>query len=229
MPIELNEDDMQVVLKLQEAKNTTIQRAKDFYRIQVKKLANPDISNRSEIILENFQRGRNGNSADVFDDKPKKAAKAKKVAKVKAAKPEKTPRVEVSLPELSREVELKQTEQPYVFTANLFGKKHAVILAEIDHGKGAESRFGYIGVSARRLDLAKKYAKENDLPLAICATVRVKGRLDQGYAVPLVLFEKYKLESKHALTLGKEARSAYQADGWAGVKFTEAKVEKKAA
>lgn len=226
MAIELNEQDIAAVGKIQERKNTTLARAKEYYRIQVKKLANPDVSNRHEIILENLTRG-DGRSAP-------KGKKAKSASKRKAAKEvdfDADPkRPEVPLPEMSREVELKPTEQAHVFTANLFGKKHAVIQAEIDHGKGAEDRFGYVGVSERKLNLAKAFAKENGgLPLAIAATVRVKGRLDQGYAVPLEVFEAHMLKSKHALTLSGKARLAYQEVGWAGVKFVELKAEAKAA
>lgn len=227
MPIELNEDDIQVVLKIQEAKNTTIARAKEFYRLQVKKLANPDVQGRHQIILDNFNRSRNGEKPEVVVVfKKEKTAKAQKV---KAPEAEKPVRSEVPLPEIAKEVELKPTEQPYVYTANLFGRKHAVVSANVDHTNGAESRFGYIGVSERRLNFAKEYAKANDLPVAICATVRIKGRLDQGYAVPLDSFEKFILKSKHALTLGAEARQAYASEGWASVKFTEVKAEKKAA
>jgi hypothetical protein len=231
MPIELNEDDIAVVLKIQEAKNTTISRAKEYYRLQAKRLANPDIKNRAEIILENFNRNRNGKqTSDVFAEKTVK--KTKKGAKTSgaASKSAPEPELEVALPELEREVELRPvTDHKRVYSALLFGKRTVVVMGEIDHGNGAADRFGYVGISEKKLTEAKRYARENEMPVAVCAIVRVKGRLDQGYAVPLNLFEKFALKSKHALTLGKEARAAYAEDGWAGVKFVEIKGEEKAA
>jgi len=69
--------------------------------------------------------------------------------------------------------------------------------------------------------LVQDYAKANDLPVAIAVVVRVKGRLDQGYAIPLDVFKKFKGKSL-AVNLSGEARQAYAAEGWVGVKFTEA-------
>ncbi len=235
MPIELNENDLAAIGTIQEAKSTTVARAKEYYRKAVAKLANPDLEDRHEIVLENFNRGTNGSSEDVFaeKDKPAKTKKAKtaKVAKApkaakksKAAKKEPKPRIEVPLPELDREVELKTNGEPAVYTANLFGKKHAVVMAERNRERGADARFESIGVSERRLDAVTKYAKENELPVAIAAVVRIKGRLDQGYAIPLDVFKRFKGKSL-AVNLSAEARAAYQENGWAGVKFSEAKAE----
>jgi hypothetical protein len=231
MPVALNEEDMLVVGKIQELKNTTIARAKEYYRKKVNSLANPDVADRAQIIWDGFKRGdKVGAEAPEKETTMPKAKKVKAAKKEKAPKAEKVAKVDVPLPELDTEIELKPVDGlPYVFTALLGGKKHACVQASVDHGNGADSRFGYIGVSERRLSAVKAHAKENDLPVAVCATVRLKGRLDQGYAVPLEVFEKFKMESKHALTLGSEARAAYAKDGWAGVKFIEAKSEKKAA
>lgn len=240
MPIELTEADLAVIGKIQELKNSTHSKAKELYRKRVQRLANPDVENRAEVIWENVQRGSNG---DVFaeEEAPVKKAKKEKVAKApkvpKAAKGskakkapvEKISRPDIPLPVLEREVDLKPVdESPYVYVANLFGKKHAVALAERNREGGADHRFESIGVSERRLGLVQDYAKANDLPVALAAVVRVKGRLDQGYAIPLEVFKKFKGKSL-AVNLSGEARQAYEADGWAGVKFTEAKVEKKAA
>lgn len=243
MPIELTEADLAVIGKIQELKNSTHSKAKELYRKRVQRLANPDVENRAEVIWENVQRGSNG---DVFaeEEAPVKKAKKEKVAKApkapKAAKEAKTPkakkapaekvsRPDIPLPVLEREVELKPIdESPYIYVANLFGKKHAVALAERNREGGADHRFESIGVSERRLGLVQDYAKANDLPVALAAVVRVKGRLDQGYAIPLDVFKKFKGKSL-AVNLSGEARQAYEADGWAGVKFIEVKVEKKAA
>ena len=239
MTIELNEDDLTAVGKIQELKNVTIAKAKEIFRKYVKQLANPDVEGRSEIVLENIKRGKNGNPADVFEDEPKpkkvkaikapKEPKAAKAPKAKKAPAEKVSRPDVPLPALDREVELKSVdEEPYVYTANLFGKKHAVVCAERNREGGADHRFESVGVSERRMDAVEKYAKANDFPVAIAASVRLKGRLDQGYAIPLAVFEQFKGKSL-AVNLSGEARLAYQNEGWDGVKFVEAKAEKAAA
>lgn len=96
MPIELNETDLAAVGKLQELKNTTIARAKEFYRLKVKQLANPDIPNRAEIVLENFLRSKNAADGDeqMTAPKQKKGPKAKKESKAKTAKKAKAPKKE---------------------------------------------------------------------------------------------------------------------------------------
>jgi hypothetical protein len=249
MPIELTESDLVACGKIQETKNTTIAKAKELFRRHAAKLANPDVEGRADIVLENVLRGGKSTefNTDVFEEEaPVKEKKEKKAKTPKAPKAEKTPkaakapkakkasaekvsRPDIPLPELEREVEIKSVEeQPHVFTANLFGKKHAVAYAERNREGGADHRFESIGVSERRLGLVEDYAKANDLPVAIAAVVRVKGRLDQGYAIPLEVFEKFKGKSL-AVNLSGEARQAYQESGWAGVKFIEVKSEKKAA
>ena len=50
MPVALNEEDMLVVGEIQELKNTTIARAKEYYRKKVNSLANPDVADRAQII-----------------------------------------------------------------------------------------------------------------------------------------------------------------------------------
>ena len=237
------EADQTAIAKIQESRVITRDAAVKLFRKNMLALANPEAENRAELILEAVQR-TNGHaqSAEAVSDitKPRKmtrnerrlANKEKKAMK-KTAQKEAPKRVEpVEVPELDREVELKLVgdSHPYVYTANLFGRKHAVVWSEINHDKeGAGGRFGFVSVSARRLAFAESFAKENSLPIAVCATVRVKGKLDQGYAVPLAAFEEFKLESKNALTLGSKARSAYREQGWDNCKFVEAKVEQKAA
>ena len=225
--IALNEADLAVVSKIQEAKSTTRQRANEFYRNQVKKLANPDIENRAEIIWENFQRGTTPEPAE----KPVKAKAEKKANEPKVPKAAKVKAevVEVPLPALDREVELKPVaDLSGVYTGKMLGGKHVVIWAERNRSNGADHRFESVGVSEGRLDKAKQYAKENDLPVALAVTVRVKDRLDQGYAIPVELFTKFKGKSM-AVVLSVEARAAYAEKGWAGVKFVELKAEEKVA
>ena len=241
MTIELNEDDLTAVGKIQELKNVTIAKAKEIFRKYAKQLANPDVEGRSEIILDNIKRGKNGNSADVFEDEPKpNKAKATKTPKVKAEKKakapkqpkaEKVPRLEVPIPELTSDVELKVvTDQKHVYTASVFGKKHAVLFAERRRNK-AGARFQAIGFSDKHLSVVLDYAKEKGLPVAICAAVRVNGKADQGYVIPYDLYDKFQCKEglATAVNLRAEARLAYETEGWAGVKFNEAKAEKAAA
>jgi hypothetical protein len=241
MPIELTEADLAACGKIQEVKNTTIAQAKEIFRKYAAKLANPEVEGRADIVLDNVLRAKNnGEIPPAVEDEPVKKTKKAKAAKApkepKAAKApkarkapaEKVSRPDIPLPVLEREVEIKPVDgQPHVYTANLFGKKHAVAYAERNRDGGADHRFESIGVSERRLELVESYAKANDLPVAIAAVVRVKSRLDQGYAIPLDVFEKFKGKSL-AVNLSGEARQAYAADGWAGVKFIEAKVKKAA-
>jgi hypothetical protein len=245
MPIDLTEADLVACGKIQELKTTTIAKAKEIYRKHVAALANPDVEGRAEIVFGNIQRGAKSTQFDTdgIEETPVKAKKEKKVKapKVKKAKAEKktkkapkserAPRVEVPLPALEREVELKPVEElAHVFTANLFGKKTAVILAERNRLKVA-GRFQAIGFSEKYLDAAVKYGKSNDLPVAVCAQVRVNGRVDQGYAIPLDVFSKFKCKEgiAAAVNLRGDARAAYENEGWAGVRFIEFKAQGKAA
>ncbi len=231
--ISLNENDLIVVGKIQERKGCTLARAREAYRIHAAKLADPSRLDRHDVIWENIQRGNKSASSDVKEITKEKVmpkakkAKAKKVAKAKVES-NGLARVKVELAELEREIELTPAgdEFKHVFTANLFGRKHAVIMAEIDHSKGVEDRFGYVPVSIGRLKQASDFSAVHDkLPVAIVAVVRVKGRVDQGYAVPREVFSEFMLKSKHALTLSGKARFAYRANGWDGCKFSVAKAE----
>lgn len=84
-------------------------------------------------------------------------------------------------------------------------------------------------MSESRLDAAKKFGKDNEMPVALCVTVRVMDKLDQGYAVPLETFNKFKHGKSNGFSLSNEARTAYAEQGWVGCKFVEVKAEQKAA
>lgn len=258
----LNEHDLKVIRWIQELRSCKVSQATELYRQQAKKLADPDHPQRHDIIWEAVQRGekiepakeaapRSGRSeltaqmvttADkikpkekaVMPEKEKKAKKAKKPAK--KAKAPAAPRPEVELAELSRDVELTPAgdEFKHVYTANLFGKKHAAVLAsaayDVDEPK--KFRFNPIHISETRLDRAKKYASDQGLPLAVCAEVWMKDRRHQGYAVPEELLSKFATKMSRgriAMSLSAEARLAYREGGWDGVKFSVAKVEQAAA
>jgi hypothetical protein len=241
--MDFTEQDLATVQVLQESRGCTPEQAKAAYRKYVNKLPNPDIENRAELILDSINRGvpENGQDKEPAAEKPtrnekrlakKKAkadkkAKAPKAAKKGSKKTDSTPRVECELAKLERDVELTPTEQSGVYTANLFGRKTAVVWAERNRSNGAAARFETVNVSEKRLDNAKKYAKENDLPVAVCVTVRVIGKLDQGYAVPLALFNKLKTGS-NAFALSGAARKAYAEEGYADCKFV-VKAQEKAA
>lgn len=248
--MELNEQDLAVVAKIQELRNSTPDAARKMYRRGLQKLANQDVADRAELVWAAITRTAEPASDEEVEaavDAPKKltrnerrlAAKAKKeekkASKPKAAKkaPKKsdgTPRVECALVPLDRDVELSPvSEVKHAFTANLFGKKHVVIWGERNRSGGAAARFESVNLSESRLDAAKKYAKEADLPVAVCVTVRVLGKLDQGYAVPVAVFEKFRHEKSNAFTFSGAARQAYQDDGWAGCKFSVKAAAEKAA
>jgi len=241
---ELNELDLAAIGKIQELKNATIGKAKEIYRKLAKKLANEDVENRAELILDAVQRGIevNGGSEEVDEPVAKKKAakkepKAKKEKAPKAAKksngvkkPSKSaiPRIEHPLAKLEREVELTPVPETHLYTANLFGKKHVMVWTERNRSTGAETRFQSVNVSESQLDELKKYAKAEDLPAAVCCTVRVLGKLDQGYAIPLDVFSKEKA-GKSGFNLSGASRKAYSEDGWDGIKFSKNTVAEKAA
>ena len=239
MAITYNESDLAAVGKIQESQGCTIAKAKEIFRKQVQKLANPDVEGRAQLVLDAIERGVEVASDEEVEEtvSKKKAPKARKQkpaakkSKSKKLRKATTPRTVQPLPELSREVELiPVAETLSVYTANLFGKKHVVVWTERDHGTGVAARFQTIAISGKQIDAAKKYGKENDLPLALCVTVRVNGRLDQGYAVPFKLFDEHRQRSKknNLLTLSGAARKAYSEGGWDGVKFSERSAEKAA-
>lgn len=236
MPLTYTESDLNAVGRIQQDRGCTIENAKAVYRKYILKLANPDADNRAELVLASISRGVQASDEEVEASiAPKRVAKkvtakkepkAKKVAKPKAERK----RIDWPITKPEKEVELTESDVPHVYTASLFGKKYATIWAELDHAtQGADSRFGPIPISQVRLSAAKSYGKENDLPIAVCVTVRVGGRLDQGYAIPVALFEKFEAGKKKQLSLSGAARKAYSENGWDGVRFTEKKVEEKAA
>jgi hypothetical protein len=255
---ELNELDLAAIEKIQELKNTTPANAKQIYRKHANKLPNPDIENRADLILAAIERGAEVASDEEVEEsvtKPRMTrnerrlakreakeakAKAKKESKPKAAKksngekaPRKkaasVPRVEFPLAKLEREVELTPIpEERSLYTGLLFGKKTVTVWVERNRSTGADARYQSVNVSEAQLEAAKKYAKANDMPVAVCCSVRVLGKMDQGYAIPLDTFNKQKAGAC-SFNLSGAARKAYSEDGWDGVKFSEKKVEEKAA
>jgi hypothetical protein len=248
--MEFTELDLGAVAKIQEIRNCTHAKAKEIFRLGSLQLANPDAENRAELVLAAIERAGGELASDeeveatVTKKKPtkwerKQASKAKKEAKKangkkNGEKKRKAPaksgtRIEWPLAALDREVELTPVpDAKHVYTTNLFGKKHAVIWNERNRSTGAEARFQSINVSQPQLDAAKKHAKENDLQVGICVSVRVKDKLDQGYAVPIALFEKFK-SGESGFNLSGAARKAYGEDGWEGVKFSAVEAKAKAA
>jgi hypothetical protein len=243
--LEFNYFDLEAAGKIQERRGCTIAKAKEIYKKHVQALANPDIENRAELVLESIERGVEVASDEEVEEtvtkakkvKAKKEPKAKKEKAPKAAKKSKekkpsksaNPRVDHPFAKPEREVELTPTETPNVYTALLFGRKAAVIWHQVNYERGVEARGQWLQLSQKRLDAAQEFAKANDLPVAICATIRIKGKLDQGYAVPLATFDKFKMKKHNGMVMNGAARKAYSEDGWDGVKFSEAKASEKAA
>ena len=230
------EDDLRVIKRIQELKSCKVAQAAELYRGHARKLADPDHAQRHEIIWDRVQRGEKGSEIQKEEKvTPKKAApkkKAKKAtAELKAARPV------VELAELTREVELTPVvdeDSKYVHTAVLFGKKHAVLFASARYEgeEATKARFYPVHVSETRLAEVKRYAAKNDLPVAVCVSVRIKGRLDQGYALQEEVFSKFSNKMSRgrvSVSLSGEARLAYRENGWDGCKFTEAKAESAAA
>jgi hypothetical protein len=233
MPLTFSEADLKVIDKIQQDRGCTREHAKAVYRKYVNKLANPDIENRAELVLGAVTRGVKAASDDEVEAavtiNPGRTKKAATVPKAKKTLSE-SKRIEWPLAKLEREIELTPTDTNHIYTANLFGRKHATVWAELDHAEqGTKSRFGPVDISARRLEALKEFARINTLPIAICVTVRVGGRLDQGYAVPFALYDAFKKGAKNAFTVSGLARKAYSEGGWDGVKFSEKAVTEKAA
>jgi hypothetical protein len=237
--MEFNETDLSAVGKIQEKRGCTIAKAKEVYRKHVLTLPNPDIDNRAELVLAAMDRGVEVASDEEVEETVTKKAKAPKKAKAEkpaakksnGKKPSRavTPRVEYPLAKLERDVELTPVEgERGLYLATLFGKKHVTVWAERNRSTGADARYQSVNVSESQLEAAKKYGKANDLQVAVCCTVRVGGKLDQGYAIPLDVFHKEKA-GKSGFNLSGAARKAYSEGGWDGVKFSERKSDEKAA
>lgn len=222
--MELTEYDLAAVGRIEELKSTTHARAKEIFRKQVAKLANPDVEGRAQLVLEAIGRG-----AEVASDEEVEETVTKKAKQKKAKKP--STRVEFPRAELTREIELTPVPESHLYTANLFGKKHAVVLQEVNRTLGAHQRFQAVTMSNTRMEAVKKFAKDEDLPIAYCVRVRVLGKIDQGYAVPVKLFDEFKHKQgpNFGFSLSNAARKAYSENGWDGVRFTEKKVNEKAA
>jgi hypothetical protein len=234
--ITFNESDYDVVKWIQELKGCTVARAKQIFIQKALRLAQPDLHNRHEIVWEAVKRGEKISDkpkekrqvAPEKAEKPKKAKKAAAPKAVKAAKPKPEPRVEIPLAELTREVELTQSNDEKFknfHTATLFGKKHAAFWIVVNHeDQGTAARFGPAHLSEQRIAGLKEYASQEGLPLAVCVAVRIKGRLDQGYAIAEELLKKFSTKMSRgriSLSLSHAARSAYRETGWDNCKFSE--------
>lgn len=229
--ISLREDDLKVVQWIQELHSCTVAQAKDKYRKLATKLADPTSLDRHQIISENIGRSLKDVESGKSSEAPKETKamateKAKKSAKKKAKKAASAPRPVVELSPLTREVELTPVGSGGVFTANLFGnKKHAVALSMYDNAKES-SPLALGPFSEARIKAAKKFAKENDMEVAYCATLLVKGKPVSGFALPEDLFKKYANEqSRGRVRMGTsaEACAAYREGGWDDCKFSIAK------
>jgi hypothetical protein len=247
--MDFNEVDLQAVGKIQELKSCTPAKAKEIFRKHAQKLANPDVEDRAQLVLDAIERGAEIASDEEVEEtvtkkkaskpngkangaakKEKKAAKPAAAKKSNGKKPSKTstPRVEHPLAELEREVELTPIpEERGLYTATLFGKKHVTLWVERNRSTGAEARYQAVNVSESQLEAAKKYGKAEDMPVAVCCTIRVLGKLDQGYAVPFALFNSEKAGAS-SFNLSGAARKAYSEGGWDGCKFSSKAVEKAA-
>lgn len=235
--ISLNEDDLQVVRWLQELHSCTPARAKEIYRQHAAKLADPTRLDRHDIISDNIGRSLKDaesgkSSATPKETKAMATKEAKKSTKKKAKKAAaEAPRAVVELAPLTREVELTPVGSG-VYTANLFGnKKHAVALSMYDNAKES-SPLALGPFSEARIKAAKKFAKENEMEVAYCATLLVKGKPVSGFALPEDLFKKFANEqSRGRVRMGTsaEARAAYREGGWDDCKFSVAKAEEAAA
>jgi hypothetical protein len=248
--MDFTESDLSAVAVLQESQGVTVENAKQLYRKHVLKLANPDAPDRADIVLSAIGRGVEQATDEEVEEsvaKPKKmtrnerrlARRAKETTKAKSkskaprkstASKSENPRIECELAPLARDVELLPVaDVANIYTASLFGRKHVAIWGERNRGNGASARFETVNLSDKRLDAAKKHGKTNNLPVAVCVTIRVAGRLDQGYAVPLSVFEKFEQGDKHGFALSGAARKEYGEQGWAGCKFSAKAVDSKAA
>jgi hypothetical protein len=250
----LNEQDLLVVKWIQEARSCTVSTAKTIFRNYAKVLADPDAENRHEIVWSNFRRAEKLPEPDL-DAAPleqpqqaeqeteqttmspeatkKKAKKKAAKSKTKAAKKPSTAREPMELTPLVRDVELLPANGLRgVYTANLFSnRKHAVLFTEYDNPKKS-GRIGLNPFIKTRIATAKKFAQENDLPLAYCASGLQGGEQKVGLAVPEDVFKKFSSEMSRervVMSLSPKARAAYKEGGWDDVKFSVAKIEEAAA
>jgi hypothetical protein len=250
MTMNFSENDLSVVTQIQELTGASVAKAKELFRQTANQLANPDVEGRHDLVLDNIKtRLEKGELTVVAPKAPKKtrnekrlerkekkaAKKTAKTAKAKKAdgprKPRKSSVTRIDWPYVTpeREVQLTPASVPNVYTAVLFGRKHACILHEVNYERGVIARGTWLQISPKRFDAAVEYGKAENLPVAICASVRIKGKLDQGYAIPEAAFEQFKMKKHHGMKMNGEARKAYSEQGWDGVKFNIKKVDEEIA
>src|SRR5580700_119311 len=86
--MEFTESDLAAVGKIQENRGCTIAKAKEVYRKHVLTLANPDVENRADLVLEAMDRGVDVASDEEVEETVTKKAKKQRAPKAaKAAKP----------------------------------------------------------------------------------------------------------------------------------------------
>lgn len=107
-------------------------------------------------------------------------------------------------------LELRPVPDSKAFTAAVHGQRAVVCFYERNRAAAAD-RFDSVAINEAVWKDARKLAKIESLPLFVGLQIRVGGKLDSGYLVPLATFTKFKLRECD-MGLGKAARTAYAED-----------------
>jgi hypothetical protein len=124
-------------------------------------------------------------------------------------------------------LELRPVPDSKTYTAAVRGQRAVVCFYERNRAEAAH-RFDSVAINEAVWKDARKLAKNESLPLFVGLQIRVGGKLDSGYLVPLATFTKFKLRECD-MGLGKAARTAYAEDAASmiGVRFVIAKAAAK--
>lgn len=217
----VDEFDLKAIGSMEEKRNWKHAKAVSEWRKMVMKLADPDAPNRSEIVLENFNRGTEPaapKAAKTEKDMKQKSKKEKKapVAKAKAEAPK--------IAEFSHEVELTPIEGQTRFYQVKY-KNRLCTAHLVERDREADRKFSPLNTRPKFLATLKKLAKERDQDPVVCLSVLVAGKASQGYIVDASLGHDH--ETYVSFVLTADSLKQYASEGWDGVKFSEAKPEAK--
>ena len=244
----LTDSDREAVKTIQEKTGNTVESSRALYRREATKLANPDVENRHELILESLERAgwdthkveaapKKSRNERRLESKAKKAEKkaekksSKKSAKAKGEKKERVrkPKEEADpLGELNREADVFPIEDSKFHQVKFKGAWATAYVLERD--RKAAARFAPVHIADTKLSELKKAAKKAEQGAVICVALRVNNKLEQGYIVPVDSLSYLGDENPYwRMEFTNSARKAHAESGYDGVKFTEKAVESEAA
>jgi hypothetical protein len=179
--MKFNEKQLAEIALIQEQRNLTRKSAVQFYTRQLKK-------QQPEAAKET---------------KPKAAPEQQK----KPGKPEKQ-EAPARVDSPTHHIELFPVAETSAYHTTLQKQGKAVVCFGERNRGSAAGRYNSVTLSEARYDAAQKAAKTLGLPLYIGLQVRVAGRWDSGWLIPVALFKQHK-HGESDFSLGTQARIAY--------------------